>query len=135
MEQNSYLFDHSALYSCKLHFTFDLFGSSIHSLAPNFCMSSSYRARRLADCPPLPALSVAVPPWNRLLALLSEVAADHANIKGRILLITPMWPAQPWWPLLIRLSQGKLVTFPGNPWMTRARKRVPHKAVGIWIGQ
>ena len=99
VERNRYTLHPSALRSCKLHFDFDLYGSSLSSLAPAYSTVLAYRARSLRDCPPLPALSVAAPPWPRILPLLSEAAAGHAN-HARVLLVVPYWPAQPWWPLL-----------------------------------
>lgn len=122
VERNRYVLHPSALHSCRLRFDFDLYGSSLSSLAPAYCTALTYRARKLQDCPPRPALSVAAPPWPQLLPLLSAAAAGHAN-HARVLLIAPYWPAQPWWPLLQRLSEGKLLMLPGKPWVSPGGRR------------
>ena len=134
MELNHYQLDPAAMHQCRLQFDFDLFGSALHSLAPHFPTSLSYRDRRLAECPPAPQLSVAAPPWNRLLALLSALVAGRVKVRGKVLLVAPHWPAQAWWPLLERLSQGRLLQFKGNPWVSPAGKRAPDGAVAIWVG-
>lgn len=134
VEHNRYVLHESALYRTKLKFDFDLYGSSLRSLAPAYCTNLSYRARRLRDCPPAPSVSIAVPPWNQALSLLSEAGADHANITGSILLVLPEWPAQPWWPLMLRLSRGKILHFGPKPWVSPGNKRPPYGAVAIWIG-
>lgn len=135
LEYNRYRLHHSVMMRTKLHFDFDLFGSPIHSLASKYCTSLTYRARKLRDCPPLPSVSVACPPWNQALPLLSEALGDQGRIKGRILLILPEWPAQPWWPLLLRVAQGKLLTFGSRPWVSPAGVRPLYGARGVWIGQ
>ena len=132
IEQNRYTLRPTALASCKLHFDFDLFGSAASSLAPHYCTALSYRARSLSDCPPWPRLSVAVPPWHRILQLLSEAAAAPERTK-RILLVLPHWPAQPWWPLAVRLANSRLLQLPGKPWLTPQGKPAPHGAVALWV--
>lgn len=134
MEQNCYRLRPNVFSTCRLEFDFDLFGSSLSSLAPTYCSVLSYRHRMLKDCPPAPLLSVAVPPWNRALALLSEAGGAQENLKGRIFLVLPKWPTQPWWPLLLRLAQGKLVDLGTKPWISPAKFRPNYGAVGVWIG-
>lgn len=131
---NHYRFDPAALLQCRYAFDFDLFGSPLRSLAPDYPRSLAYRARALADCPPAPKLSVAAPPWNRLLPLLSGALADPGAIKGRVLMLLPLWPAQPWWPLAVQLAQGKMLTFRGKPWLSPAGKRANFNAVAVWLG-
>jgi hypothetical protein len=135
IETNSYRLHPSALLQSRLHFDFDLYGSALSSLAPSFCSSLSYRPRRLSDCPPLPALSVAAPPWNRILALLSEAAQGSATQRcnRRILLILPHWPAQPWWPLAVRLAENRLLEFKGTPWVGPSGRRAPYGAIALWV--
>jgi hypothetical protein len=101
LECNRYTFDPVALYQSKKRFDFDLFGSAVHSLAPLYPTASSYRRCSLLELPALPLLSVVVPPWPRILPLLSKAATDHPKIKGQALIILPYWPAQPWWPLVM----------------------------------
>jgi hypothetical protein len=72
VERNRYTFDPAALHQSKHKFDFDLYGSALHSLAPSFPTASVYRRR----------LSVVVPPWPRILPLLSELASDRPKIKG-----------------------------------------------------
>jgi hypothetical protein len=86
------------------------------------------------ECPARPLLSVAAPPFNTLLPLLSEAAGAQGSVKGRILLIVPLWTAQPWWPLALRLSQGIFWTFRGLPWISPAGKRASFRAVAFWVG-
>ncbi len=135
VERNQYTFHPSALAQCKLRFDFDLFGSSLFSLAPHFSTNLAYRARRLADCPPAPVLSVVAPPWNRILPLLSEAGADRAKIAGKILVLLPHWPARPWWPLAMCLAQGRILKFKGKPWVSPGGRRAPHQAVTIWVNK
>jgi hypothetical protein len=101
VERNRYVLDPTVLFQCKRKFDFDLFGSPIHSLAPNFPTASTYRQRCLKELPPAPTLSVVAPPWPRILPLLSEAAADRKLIKASAFIILPYWPAQPWWPLAV----------------------------------
>ncbi len=115
-------------------FSFDLYGSSLYSLAPSYASSLSYRPRRLRDAPP-GVLSVAAPPWNQILVLLSEAAGAHDTLRGSIFLLLPHWPAQPWWPLAVRLVRGLLWEFRGLPWKSPSGKRLPYKAVGFWVGR
>ena len=82
VERNRYTFDPAALFYSKKRFDFDLYGSAIHSLAPSYRTASVYRRRSLLELPPSPHLSVVVPPWPRILPLLSELAAEGRRIKG-----------------------------------------------------
>lgn len=124
LDYNCYKLHHSTLGKSKLQFDFDLFGSPLHSLAPAYCTSLVYRARRLRDCPALPRLCVAVPPWHQVMPLLSEAVGAPENVRGKkILLIVPHWPAQPWWPLLLRVAKGRLITFGAKPWVSPAGHR------------
>jgi hypothetical protein len=82
VERNRYTFDPVALYQTKKRFDFDLFGSALHSLAPAFPASALYRQRSILELPPHPCLSVVVPPWPRILPLLSEIASEHTKLKG-----------------------------------------------------
>ena len=91
MELNHYRFDPAFLSQYKGSFEFDLFGSALHSLAPNFPSSLAYRFRQLAEVPAHPLISVAAPPWNRILHLLSAALADPGAIKGKLLVILPLW--------------------------------------------
>ena len=88
----------------------------------------------LEEVPGAPAVSVAAPPWNRLLGLLSAAVAAPEKIKGPLFMIVPLWPAQPWWPLVLQLSNNCLWSFNGNPWVSPAGKRAKFQAVGFWLG-
>ncbi len=113
-------------------FDSDLYGSSLRILAPAYPTSRTYRPRWLADA--LPGLvSMAAPPWNQILALLSEAAAAPAGNLHPVFLLLPYWPAQPWWPLATRLARGLLWEFWGTPWISPAGKRLPFWAVGFWV--
>jgi hypothetical protein len=107
----------------RKRFDFDLYGSAFHSLAPTYPTASVYRRRSLLELPPQPLLSVVVPPWPRILPLLSEIATDRAKIKGQALIIVPFWPAQPWWLLAMQLAGGVFLKFKGFPWLSPAGKR------------
>ena len=111
VERNRYMFDQVALSQCKKTFDFDLFGSSLNSLAPSYPTASVYRHRSLLELPASPLLSIVIPPWPRVLLLLSELAADGPKIKGQALIVLPHWPAQPWWPLAVHLSGGMFLKF------------------------
>lgn len=132
LQHNRVSFDPAALLQCKRSFDFDLFGSSVVSLAPTFPKLLHYRHLRLADCPPAPLKSVLVPPWSRILDLVSEAA--RGQLRCSALLILPLWPAQPWWPLILRLAAQKLWTFQGTPWLSPGGRRLPYKAVALWVG-
>jgi hypothetical protein len=54
VERNRYTFDPQALYYSRKKFDFDLFGSSISSLAPSYPTASAYRRRSLLELPPRP---------------------------------------------------------------------------------
>jgi hypothetical protein len=82
VERNRYTFDPVALHQSKRKFDFDLYGSALDSLAPSFPTASTYRRRSLLELPPRPLWSVVVPPWPRILPLLSEIASDRLKIKG-----------------------------------------------------
>jgi hypothetical protein len=131
---NRVRFDEACLHQLRRRFHFDLFGSSLRSLAPAYPTSLSFRPRRLAEAPP-GALSVAAPPWNQILALLNEAGAAPEEVKGSIFLILPHWPAQPWWPLAVALANGLLWQFRGTPWISPGGKRLPYTAVGLWVGR
>lgn len=123
--------DPAALLQSRRSFDFDLYGNATCSLAPRYPTHLSYRPRRLADCP-RHALSVAVPPWQHLLSVVSEAA--QGKTAGRTLLVLPLWPSQPWWPLVVRLARGLLWTFKGTPWIASNGRRLPYQAVGLWVG-
>jgi|PlaIllAssembly_1097288.scaffolds.fasta_scaffold962763_1 hypothetical protein len=82
VERNRYTFDPVALHQCKKKFDFDLYGSSLYSLAASYPTASVYRHRSLLELPASPSLSIVIPPWSRVLPLLSELAADGHKIKG-----------------------------------------------------
>jgi hypothetical protein len=133
VERNRYTFDPAALFQTKKRFDFDLYGSAVHSLAPAYPSTPVYRRRSLLELPPHPLLSVVVPPWPRILPLLSEAAADRHKVKGQALIIVPKWPAQPWWPLAIQLAGGMFLQFKGFPWISPAGKRSKFLAVAFWL--
>lgn len=131
LEHNRTTLDPAALLQCRRQFDFDLFGSSLASLAPSYPVSLAYRPRRLHECPPAPNLSVVVPPWQRILDLVSEAA--QGKVKASCLLVLPFWPAQPWWPLVTRLAGHKLWIFKGHPWISPGGKRLSYKAIAFWV--
>ena len=55
----------------------------------------------------------AFPPFNLIPAVLNKATQDKADI----LLVAPIWPAQPWWPLLLSLlvEHPDLLKDPGDP--------------------
>lgn len=63
VERNRYMLDPAALAQCKFTFDFDLYGSSLSSLAPSYPSSVLYRHHSLHLLPPRPQLSIVVPPW------------------------------------------------------------------------
>ena len=50
----------------------------------------------------------AFPPFNLIPAVLNKLSQDKADI----ILVAPIWPAQPWWPLLLSLLVEQPVLLP-----------------------
>lgn len=63
VERKDYVFDPAALSQCKFQLDFDLYGSSLRSLAPIYPSSAVYMHHSLHLLPPGPQFSIVVPPW------------------------------------------------------------------------
>ena len=80
----------------------DLFASRLSAQLPQFVSwrpdPEAVHADALTmNCAPFKGY--AFPPFNLIPAVLNKVSQDKADI----ILVAPIWPAQPWWPLLMSL--------------------------------
>ena len=55
----------------------------------------------------------AFPPFNLLPVVLNKVLADHTEL----VLVAPVWQAQPWWPLLLSLLTQEPVLLPNKKYL------------------
>ena len=62
-----------------------------------------------------PLKGYAFPPFNLIPAVLNKVSRDKADI----VLVAPIWPAQPWWPLLLSLLIEHPVLLPSSRHLVR----------------
>ena len=62
-----------------------------------------------------PFKGYAFPPFNLIPAVLHKVSQDKADI----ILVAPIWPAQPWWPLLLSLLIEHPVLLPRSRHLLR----------------
>ena len=62
-----------------------------------------------------PFKGYAFPPFNLIPAVLHKVSQDKADI----ILVAPIWPAQPWWPLLLSLLTEHPVLLPSSRHLLR----------------
>lgn len=71
-----------------------------------------------ADALPMdwaPFKGYAFPPFNLIPAVLNKVTQEKADI----ILVAPIWPAQPWWPLLLSLLVEQPVLLPSSRHLLR----------------
>ena len=94
------------LKGCKI----DLFASRLSTQLPQYVSWRPDPEALHADALTMdwvPFKGYAFPPFNLIPAVLNKLSQDKADI----ILVAPIWPAQPWWPLLLSL----LVEQPHRP--------------------
>ena len=57
------------------------------------------------------ARDYANPPWCLISSCLSQIKRQQA----RVVLVTPLWPYQPWFPLLLKMPEDYLHKLPSIP--------------------
>ena len=62
-----------------------------------------------------PLKGYAFPPFNLISKTLVKVITD----KTEIVLVAPVWQAQPWWPVLLRLLVAQPILLPNKPSLLR----------------
>ena len=75
----------------------DLFGSRLSAQLPQYVSCRPDPEAVHADALTMdwaPFSGCVFPPFNLILAVLNKVSQD----KVAIMLVAPIWPAQPWWP-------------------------------------
>ena len=108
----------------------DLFASAINAQLPVFCARRHHPRAWAVD-----ALTV---DWANMFAyafppisLLQRVIGKIEREAGRVLLIAPFWPRQPWFPRLARLLVEAPVLLPDRPDLLRQpHSRLLHPAPG-----
>ena len=70
----------------------------------------SHPRRRLYDRLGSPS-GLCLPPFNLIYKTLTKVTTDQTEL----ILVAPVWQAQPWWPVLLRLLISQPVLVPNSP--------------------
>ena len=95
------------LKGCKI----DLFASRLSTQLPQYVSWRPDPEALHADALTMdwaPFKGYAFPPFNLIPAVLNKLSQDKADI----ILVAPIWPAQPWWPLLLSLLVEQPVLLP-----------------------
>ena len=97
------------LMGCKI----DLFASRLSAQLPQYVSWHPDPEAVHADALTMdwaPLKGYAFPPFNLIPAVLNKVSQDKADI----ILVAPIWPAQPWWSLVLSLLIGHPVLLPSS---------------------
>ena len=89
----------------------DLFATAGNAKLPTFCSRGFHPKAWAVDAFAIPwdgLEAYAFPPFNLIHKVLLKIRAS----KVRVLLIAPMWPRQPWFPLLLHLVVDHPLVFP-----------------------
>ena len=96
----------------------DLFASRLSAHLPQYVSWRSHSEAVHADVLTMdwaPFKGYAFPPFNLIPAVRNKVSQDKADI----ILVAPLWPAQPWWPLLLSLLFEHPVLLPSSRHLLR----------------
>ena len=96
----------------------DLFASRLSAQLPKYVSWRLDPEALQADALTMdwaPFKGYAFPPFNLIPAVLNKVTQDKADI----ILVAPIWPAQPWWPLLLSLLVKQPVLLPSSRHLLR----------------
>lgn len=96
----------------------DLFASRLTAQLPRYASwrpdpEASHMDALTMDWAPLKGYAFL--PFNLIPAVLSKVAQDKADI----ILVAPLWQAQPWWPVLLSLVVEQPVLIPSTKHLLR----------------
>ena len=96
----------------------DLFASRLSAQLPQYVSWRSHSEAVHADVLTMdwtPFKGYAFPPFNLIQAVQNKVSQDKADT----ILVAPIWPAQPWWPLLLSLLIEHPVLLPSSRHLLR----------------